>query len=57
VAKQVLAFFDWAYKDGDGFARQLDYVPLPDKVVSLVLEAWKSEIKVNGLAVWSGGMH
>lgn len=57
VAKQVLSFFDWAYKDGDAMARQLDYVPLPDKVVALVKEAWKSEIKVNGLAVWSGGMH
>jgi phosphate transport system substrate-binding protein len=57
VAKQVLSFFDWAYKDGDGMARQLDYVPLPDKVVALVKEAWKTEIKANGAAVWSGGMH
>ena len=57
VAKQVLSFFDWAYKDGDAMARQLDYVPLPDKVVALIKQAWKTEIKANGAAVWSGGMH
>ncbi len=57
VAKAVLAFFDWAYKDGDAMAQQLDYVPLPDKVVTLIKAAWKSEIKANGAALWTGGMH
>jgi phosphate transport system substrate-binding protein len=57
VGKAVLAFFDWAYKDGDAMARQLDYVPLPGPVVTLIKAAWKSEIKANGAAVWTGGMH
>ncbi|WP_027170922.1 phosphate ABC transporter substrate-binding protein PstS [Methylobacterium sp. 10] len=40
----VLKFFDWAYKNGDKLATDLDYVPLPDNVVSLVHTEWK-EIK------------
>ena len=28
----VLAFFDWAYKNGNPQAESLDYVPLPDSV-------------------------
>lgn len=40
----VLKFFDWAYKNGDKLAIDLDYVPLPDNVVALVKDEWK-EIK------------
>ena len=32
--KAVLTFFDWAYKNGDAAAEQLDYVPLPAPVTS-----------------------
>ena len=56
VGKAVLGFFAWAFKDGDAMARQLDYVPMPDKVVKLVKDSWKG-IKGNGAAVWTGGMH
>ena len=37
----VLRFFDWAYKNGDALASELDYVPLPDAVVDLIHEEWK----------------
>ena len=48
----VLAFFDWAYKSGDGMASQLDYVPLPAAVKSLVRATWKAQIKrPNGAAI------
>ena len=40
----MLKFFDWAYKNGDKLAVDLDYVPLPDNVVALVHSEWK-EIK------------
>ena len=33
-AREVLKFFDWAYKNGDKMADELDYVPMPDPVVS-----------------------
>ncbi|SOR27093.1 phosphate ABC transporter, periplasmic phosphate-binding protein [Methylorubrum extorquens] len=40
-AGDVLKFFDWAYKNGDKLATELDYVPLPDNVVGLIHEEWK----------------
>jgi phosphate transport system substrate-binding protein len=45
VGRAVLAFFDWAYREGDRLALDLDYIPLPDKVVQLVEETWKKEIR------------
>ena len=30
-AGSALKFFDWAYKNGDKMADDLDYVPLPDQ--------------------------
>jgi phosphate transport system substrate-binding protein len=35
-AQEVLKFFNWAFDKGDKMAEDLDYVPLPDTVVSLV---------------------
>jgi phosphate transport system substrate-binding protein len=37
----VVKFFDWAFTNGDPIAKQLQYVPLPDKVKSAVRAAWK----------------
>jgi phosphate transport system substrate-binding protein len=44
-AKQVLAFFDWAFKSGGKMAEELDYVPLPESVVKLVQNEWKTKLK------------
>jgi phosphate transport system substrate-binding protein len=43
--KEVLSFFDWCYKNGDGAANQLDYVPLPASVKDLIRKSWA---KVQG---------
>jgi phosphate transport system substrate-binding protein len=43
--KEVLKFFDWAYKHGAPAATELDYVPLPASVVALVEGAWKVQLK------------
>ncbi len=52
-AKSVLQFFDWAYKDGDRMALNLDYIPMPDAVVKLIFEEWKSQLKdSSGKPVW-----
>jgi phosphate transport system substrate-binding protein len=51
----VLKFFAWAYQNGDKMAEQLDYVPMPAKVVKLVEERWHEEVKgPEGHAVWAG---
>jgi phosphate transport system substrate-binding protein len=51
---EVLKFFDWAYHRGQQMATQLDYVPVPDKVVKLVEATWASSIKSGGKPVWTG---
>ena len=43
--KEVLKFFDWSYKNGGAAAAELDYVPMPASVVSLVQGAWKAQLK------------
>jgi phosphate transport system substrate-binding protein len=43
-ATTTLKFFDWAYKNGDKTAGDLDYVPMPDKVKGTIASAW-GEIK------------
>lgn len=51
--KEVLKFFDWAYKNGDAMALELDYVPMPDQVVKLVQDAWKTQLKdTSGKPIW-----
>jgi phosphate transport system substrate-binding protein len=53
-AKEVLAFFDWAYKNGDAAAAQLDYVPLPAPVKAMMRKQWASQIKAgDGKAVYA----
>jgi phosphate transport system substrate-binding protein len=38
--RDVLSFFDWAYKNGDAAAAGLDYVPMPVAVKTLVRKQW-----------------
>ncbi len=44
-ATEALKFFAWAYSKGDKMALDLDYVPMPDKVVSAIQKVWAKEIK------------
>ena len=41
----ALKFFDWGYKHGKQMAADLDYVPMPDNVVTLIEKTWKDQIK------------
>ncbi len=41
----ALKFFAWAYEKGDKMAEDLDYVPMPAKVVASVKKTWATEIK------------
>jgi phosphate transport system substrate-binding protein len=51
--KEVLKFFDWAYKNGGAAAAELDYVPMPANVTRLVEDAWKANLKdASGKALW-----
>ncbi len=39
-AAASLKFFEWAYKNGDKTADDLDYVPMPDVVKAQIAKAW-----------------
>jgi phosphate transport system substrate-binding protein len=53
-AAEVLKFFDWAMKNGQKMAAELDYVPMPDAVVKVIGDAWKAQIKDgSGKAIWN----
>ncbi|MER8707886.1 phosphate ABC transporter substrate-binding protein PstS [Mesorhizobium sp. M0323] len=41
---EALKFFAWAYDKGDEMAGELDYVPMPDKVVESVKAMWAKEV-------------
>jgi phosphate transport system substrate-binding protein len=45
ASSQALKFFAWAFEKGDKAAEDLDYVPMPAKVVADIEQTWKSEIK------------
>jgi phosphate transport system substrate-binding protein len=42
---EALKFFAWAYTKGDKMAEELDYVPMPDKVVGAIQKVWTQQIK------------
>ncbi|HTV96707.1 MAG TPA: phosphate ABC transporter substrate-binding protein PstS [Steroidobacteraceae bacterium] len=52
AAHDVLAFFDWAYKNGNPAAESLDYVPLPDAVKALIRKSWVTIVGPNGKPVY-----
>jgi len=43
-ATVVLKFLEWAYKNGDKMAEELDYVPMPANVKAVIEKSW-AEIK------------
>ena len=51
-AKQVLAFFDWAYKNGDAAAVQLDYLAMPAAVKDMVRKSWAKVVGPDGKPVY-----
>ena len=45
AAKAAQDFFRWAWKDGTGQAKSLDYVPLPADLVQQVEAYWAEQLK------------
>lgn len=51
-AKATLQFFQWAFKNGEGKAKELHYVPIPTTVAKMVEKTWKDKIKsADGAAI------
>jgi phosphate transport system substrate-binding protein len=53
-AKEVLNFFDWAYKNGGQLAELLDYIPMPANAVTTFEDSWKQIVGPDGKPVWNG---
>ena len=53
-AKEVLNFFNWAYKNGAQMAKSLDYVPMPPNAVAIFEASWKQIVGPDGKPVWDG---
>ena len=45
AATEALKFFKWAYAKGGKMAEELDYVPMPSKVVSAIEKEWTNNVK------------
>src|SRR5215203_2132504 len=50
-AAAALKFFDWAFKNGDKIADELDYVPMPDAVEAMIRAQWGKITDTSGKAV------
>jgi phosphate transport system substrate-binding protein len=51
-AQTMLQFFEWAFVEGGPSAEELDYVPIPESVYTLIQSEWESGITAGGEAVW-----
>jgi phosphate transport system substrate-binding protein len=51
-AAAALRFFDWAFKNGDKVADELDYVPMPDGVKSTIRQQWAKIVDTSGSPVF-----
>jgi len=56
ATSEALKFFAWSYAKGSKMAEDLDYVPMPSKVVRDIEQTWASEIKdANGKPLYTVG--
>ncbi len=52
AAANVLKFYDWAFKNGDQAAAELDFVPLPQSVEEQLRQQWATAVTANGKPVY-----
>jgi phosphate transport system substrate-binding protein len=52
-ARAMLAFFEWCYAEGGKMAEELDYIPMPESVVTVVKDTWKEIKTSDGKPVYS----
>jgi phosphate transport system substrate-binding protein len=52
AGREVLRFFEWAYRNGGSMAQELDYVPMPEPVVKQIQASWKAVTDGNGRSLY-----
>jgi phosphate transport system substrate-binding protein len=50
--REVLRFFEWAFRNGQKMAAELDYVPMPDATIKEIQGAWKQVTDASGKALY-----
>mgnify|MGYP000981837031 CR=1 FL=1 len=45
ASAEALKFFDWAFRNGDKTAEELDYIPMPANVKDMIRKTWSADIK------------
>jgi phosphate transport system substrate-binding protein len=53
ASAEALKFFDWAYKNGKEAAAELNYVAMPDSVVTVVEKSWEAIVGADGKPVFA----
>jgi phosphate transport system substrate-binding protein len=53
-AKDVLNFFDWAFRNGADMAKSLQYVPMPPNTMEIFQDSWKQIVGPDGKPIWDG---
>lgn len=53
IAKGMLTFFDWCFRNGSESAVGLDYIPIPENVYKMVEETWSKDVMSVGNPVWT----
>ncbi|MGI9275460.1 MAG: phosphate ABC transporter substrate-binding protein PstS [Endozoicomonas sp.] len=50
-AQKIVEFFQWSYDNGNDMAEELDYIPMPQSVVDMVVDVWKQDLSSNGKTI------
>ena len=50
-AQKIVKFFQWSYDNGNDMAVELDYIPMPQSVVEMVIDVWKQDLSSNGKTI------
>lgn len=52
-ARTMLKFFDWCFREGAKYALELDYVPIPESVYTLIEKVWSEKVVSGTAKVWN----
>jgi phosphate transport system substrate-binding protein len=54
ASRNVMRFFDWAFREGSQIAQSLEYIPLPTSAHDLIRAAWAQRVRTpSGEPIWT----